>query len=213
MPLCVMFMTLLSGKYQINLKGRHDLFTLLLPSKNKRNIENMLFPLFFLLCYYFLLKSQLTCPGPVSKLHVSSLAGDLCIVQLSVQEAESGKCCCRQQTCCVASCFKLFQIEYFQNMAVRICLTCRQDSLSFSDRILECEPGEGLEVGRADTLHRADTENAFFNCKVSHKVVMLLLLAQQCLPTGTLQATCKDILQREQGTAKGSWKHQWNLHQ
>ena len=66
------------------------------------------------------------------------------------------------------------QIDLFQIMSVRICLTCRQDSLSFSDRILDCQPGEALEVGRADTLHRADTENAFFNCKVSLRVVMLL---------------------------------------
>ena len=108
---------------------------------------------------------------------------------MSVQE-ESGDCCSRQQTCFVASCFILFQIELFQIMSVRICLTCRQDSLSFSDRILECEPGEGLEVGRADTLHRADTENAFFNCKVSHKVVMLLILSQKTFPPGTLEETC-----------------------
>ena len=72
-------------------------------------------------------------------------------------------------------------------MSVRICLVCRHDSLPFLERILDVDPGkddndvddddddavdlgEDVDIGRADTLHRADTENAFFNSKVSQKL-------------------------------------------
>ena len=46
----------------------------------------------------------------------------------------------------------------------RLCLTALSDSCDFSDRILESD--DDVEVGRADTQHRADVDNAFFNCKV-----------------------------------------------
>ena len=46
----------------------------------------------------------------------------------------------------------------------RLCLTALSDSCDFSDRILESD--DHVEVGRADTEHRADVDNAFFNCKV-----------------------------------------------
>ena len=95
--------------------------------------------------------------------------------------ARQGTCVCQSGQCWIVNSrhivllpVSLIQIGLFQIMSVRICLTCRSESLSFSNRILDCQPGEALEVGRADTLHRADTENAFFNCKVSLKVVMML---------------------------------------
>jgi len=52
-------------------------------------------------------------------------------------------------------------------MAVRLCLTALSDSCDFSDRILESD--DDVDVGRADTQHRADVDNAFFNCKVLSK--------------------------------------------
>ena len=98
-----------------------------------------------------------------------------------VCQSQSGQCCIVDSRHIVLLPVYLIQIGLFQIMSVRICLTCRSESLSFSDRILDCQPGEALEVGRADTLHRADTENAFFNCKVSLKVVMLLTYFRGCL--------------------------------
>ena len=130
-----------------------------------------------------------------------------------VCQSQSGQCCIVDSRHVVLLPVSLIQIEFFQIMSVRICLTCRQESLSFSDRILDCRPGEALEVGRADTLHRADTENAFFNCKVSLKVELMVKYFGGCSIfsqpsvcmlglilrhiTGTFKETCKDILQRE----------------
>ena len=51
-------------------------------------------------------------------------------------------------------------------MSVSISLSARPGSLQFSDRVLECSSSETLAIGRADTGNRADTDNAFFNCKV-----------------------------------------------
>ena len=98
-----------------------------------------------------------------------------------VCQSQSGQCWIVNSRHIVLLPVSLIQIGLFQIMSVRICLTCRSESLSFSDRILDCQPGEALEVGRADTLHWADTENAFFNCKVSLKVVMLLTYSRGCL--------------------------------
>ena len=51
-------------------------------------------------------------------------------------------------------------------MSVRLTLSCKTESVRFSERLLEVEPGDFVPVGRADTNNRADLENGYFNCKV-----------------------------------------------
>ena len=59
-----------------------------------------------------------------------------------------------------------FEGEVGGKMSVRLTLSCKTESVRFSERLLEVEPGDFVPVGRADTNNRADLENGYFNCKV-----------------------------------------------
>ena len=51
-------------------------------------------------------------------------------------------------------------------MSVRLTVSCKAESVKFSERCLEVEPGSFVSVGRADTNNRSDLDNGYFNCKV-----------------------------------------------
>ena len=53
-----------------------------------------------------------------------------------------------------------------EKMSVRLTVSCKAESVKFSERLLEVEPGNWLAVGRADTNNRSDLDNGYFNCKV-----------------------------------------------
>ena len=52
-------------------------------------------------------------------------------------------------------------------MSVRLTVSCKTESVRFSERLLEVEPGNFVTVGRADSDNRSDLENGYFNCKVA----------------------------------------------
>ena len=56
--------------------------------------------------------------------------------------------------------------EVAEKMSVRVTVSCKAESVRFSERLLVVEPGDFVAVGRADTNNRSDLENGYFNCKV-----------------------------------------------
>lgn len=75
-------------------------------------------------------------------------------------------------------------------MSVRLTLSCKTESVRFSERLLEVEPGNFVTVGRADTNNRSDLDNGYFNCKVTIYYIDLSVLLLLRFSLRNMERSC-----------------------